>query len=373
MAITNLESVTLHRLALAPFRADTDAGVILETQRQALALGEDLFLKFLGENGLDALWYEVLKQNDLAPPSERFLATLKRARQIAAASYLAQKDALERIDAAFEAASVRYAVIKGVHVRELVYDDPALRPASDIDILITRDQRDLAARTLVCQGFQLYPDAENISYEASFSDQNVSIDLHWHIMRAGRTRTDMTNSFLERRRWEGFFWGLDHTDALFILLVHPAFAKYVTSPYALLCRLVDLSRWLRSRDVDWDKMLALLDNAGLKTTAWAVLGWTSWLMGSVAPFDILKSLEPSCLRARYLRYWVEQNLPTRWLHYPLLIQIAFTLALHDRPSDALIAIRGWLRHKWMMRDEQETLLAALADSLPGPLGDARGR
>ncbi|MCB1822569.1 MAG: nucleotidyltransferase family protein, partial [Candidatus Competibacteraceae bacterium] len=120
MAITNLESVTLHRLALTPFRADIDAGVILETLRQALALGEDLFLKFLGENGLDALWYEVLKQNDLAPPSERFLATLKRARQIAAASYLAQKDALERIDAAFEAASVRYAVIKGVHVRELV-------------------------------------------------------------------------------------------------------------------------------------------------------------------------------------------------------------------------------------------------------------
>lgn len=136
---------------------------------------------------------------------------------------------------------------------------------------------------------------------------------------------------------------------------------------------MDLSRWLRNRDVDWDKTLALLDHAGLKTAAWAVLGWTSWLMGPVAPFDILKSLEPGYLRARYLRYWVEQNLPTRWLHYPLLIQIAFTLALHDRPSDALTAIRGWLRHKWMMRDEQETLLAALADSLPGPLGDARGR
>ena len=121
MVITNLESVTLHRLALAPFRTDTDAGVILETLRQALALGEELFLKFLGENGLDALWYEVLKQNDLAAAvPEWFLVALKRARQIAAASYLAQKHAVERIDVAFEAAAVRYAVIKGVHVRELV-------------------------------------------------------------------------------------------------------------------------------------------------------------------------------------------------------------------------------------------------------------
>jgi hypothetical protein len=369
MMVAHLESVTLHRLALAPFRADADACVIRESLRQALAMGENRFLEFLGENGLDALWHEALQRNDLAASApEWFLAALKRARQLAAASYLAQRDALERIDAAFGAASVRYAAFKGVHVREWVYDDPALRPASDMDILIARNQRDLAARTLVRQGFELHPDAEIVSHEASFHDQNVSIDLHWHILRPGRTRTDVTDSLLARRRREGFFWGLDPTDALFTLLVHPAFAKYVSSPYALLCRLVDLSRWLRTRDVDWDKTLALLDHAGLKTAAWAVLGWASWLMGPVAPPDILERLEPGRLRARYLRYWVEQNLPSRWLRYPHLIQIAFTLALHDHPSDAMTAIRGWLRHKWKMRDEQETLLAALGDSLPGRSG-----
>ena len=366
---TNWESVTLRRLALAPFRANADAGVVQQSLRQALAIGETRFLEFLGENGLDALWYEALKRHDLAAATpERFLAVLKRNRQIAVARYLFQKHALEQLDGAFKAASVRYAAFKGVHVRELVYDDSALRPASDIDILIARNQRDLAAQTLMRQGFKLHPDVEIVSHEASFYGQNVSIDLHWHILRPGRTRTDITDSFLARRRWEDFFWALDHTDALFTLLVHPAFAKYITSPHALLCRLVDLSRWLQTRDVDWNKTLALLDQAGLKTAAWAVLSWTSWLMGPVAPPSILERLEPGCWRTRYLRYWLEQNLPSRWLRYPLLIQIAFTLALHDRPDDAMTAIRGWLRHKWKMRDEQETLLAALGDSLSGRFG-----
>jgi len=353
-------------------RADADAGIIRESLRQALELGEDRFLHFLGENSLGALWYEICKRHGLtAVAPERFLATLKQTRQLAAANYLAQRKALERIDAAFGAASVRYAVFKGVHVRELVYDDPTLRPASDIDILIARNQRDLAAQILVRHGFELHPDAEIVSHEASFHDQNVSVDLHWHILRPGRTRVDVTTSFLERRRWEDFFWGLDLADELFTLLIHPAFAKYVTSPYALLCRLVDLSRWLQRCNVDWDITLAMLDQAGLKTAAWTVLCWASWLMGSVVSPDVMKRFEPGWLRACYLRYWVEKNLPSRWLPYPLLIQITFTLPLHDRLSDALIAMRGWLRHKWKMGDEQETLLAALGNPLPVYPGNVR--
>ena len=38
MALTNLESATLHRLALAPFRANAAAGVIRESLRQILDL-----------------------------------------------------------------------------------------------------------------------------------------------------------------------------------------------------------------------------------------------------------------------------------------------------------------------------------------------
>ena len=38
MTVTGLESVTMHRLALAPFRADADTRIILESLRKALAV-----------------------------------------------------------------------------------------------------------------------------------------------------------------------------------------------------------------------------------------------------------------------------------------------------------------------------------------------
>lgn len=358
-----MDLVALHRLALAPFRSDANLDRVLEALRQGLTIGENCFLELLGRHGLDALWYEVLKRHNLAgavPAS--FLSALKQARRIAAVRYLAQRNAMERIDAAFGAVAVRYAVFKGVHVRELLYADPTLRPAEDIDILIARNQRDLAAKTLVLHGFQLHSDAEIVSHEASFHGHNVAVDLHWDILRPGRTRLVLTDFFLKRRRWEGYFWSLDPNDALFVLLVHPAFAKYVASPGASLCRVVDLSRWLQGREVDWEQVVALLDQAGLKTAAWAVLYRMRQLMGSGVPSEVVNRLQPGRGRMGYLRYWIERNLPSRCMAYPLLIQIAFTLFLHDRPAHALTAIRGWLHHKGMMQKEQKTLLAVLQKS-----------
>lgn len=355
----------MSRLALAPFRADADSSLVLESLRKALEIGEEPFLEILDTQALGPLWFDVLHRHGLFESAPMFLRhQLKQRRQIAAASYLAQQHALKRIDGALEAAAVRYAVFKGVQVRELVYDDPSLRPASDIDILIARTQRDLAARILVREGYQLYPCAENVSHEATFYDRKVSIDLHWSIMRPGRSRVDMTPAFLTRRRREGFFWGLDHTDALVTLLIHPAFTDYVSSPNAFLCRLVDLRRWLQVRDLNWEAILDRLDQAGLKTAAWALLSWAGFIFAPMAPAEIMQRLHPGPLRVSYLRYWVEQNLPSRWIQFPLFIQIAFTLALHDRPKDVGTAIWGWLLHKWKMGREQKTLLEAVEDLSP---------
>ncbi len=361
-----LESITMPRLALAPFRADADTGRILESLRKGLEIGTEPFLEFLGAQSLGPLWFDVLHRHGVLETAPKgFQDQLKHRRQHSAVLYLTQQHALKRIDGAFEVASVGYAVFKGVQVRELVYEDPSVRPASDIDILVARSQRDVAARTLVDLGFELYPCAENVSHEATFYDRGASVDLHWCIMRPGRSRVDVTEAFLARRRREGFFWGLDHSDTLFTLLVHPAFAKYVNSPDALLCRLVDLNLWVQNPNLDWDRTLSLLDQAGLKVAAWAVLHWASELMGPMGPPEIMKGLEPGPLRARYLRYWMEGNLPSRWRQYPLIIQIAFTLALHDAPSGAWKAILGWLLHKWRMGKEQKTLLDVVRLGRPG--------
>jgi hypothetical protein len=95
-----------------------------------------------------------------------------------AASYMAQKAALRELDGIFEAQGIRYAVIKGAHVRELVYADPALRAASDIDLLVAPEQRLAAVDAIKEAGFTLFVNPDVVSHEVSLARGGVDVDLH---------------------------------------------------------------------------------------------------------------------------------------------------------------------------------------------------
>ncbi len=53
------------------------------------------------------------------------------------------------------------------------------------------------------------------------------------------------------------------------------------------------------------------------------------------------AIRPGPLRARYLELWLRHNLPSRLIAHPLPIQFGWTAFLHDHPSDAMVAYRGW--------------------------------
>jgi hypothetical protein len=233
--------------------------------------------------------------------------------------------------------------MKGAHVRECVYPDPALRPASDIDILIAGSDRRRAANVLLETGHTVHVEPTNVSHEATFSQGAVDIDLHWSILRPGRTRVDLTAELLARRQRTNGLWGLSDNDTLFLMLTHPAFAKYVCSPNMGLSRVADFLLWIQMRPVDWPAVLRLLQRSGLKTAAWAMLNWFRMLAPPDAPATLggwIETVRPGRLRAAYLRQWLLHDLPSRWLDRPLLIQFGFTLPLHDRPGDVLHALRG---------------------------------
>jgi hypothetical protein len=271
------------------------------------------------------------------------LNILEASRFAAAASYLPQAAALRQIDRLFAGKGIAYAAIKGSAVRELVYNDPALRPAADLDLLVSPEHRLAAAEALVAAGFQYHPQAATASHEASFSRGEAHIDLHWNIFRPGRTRCDMVAPLLAKRQRIGVCWGLSDVDTLFLMLTHPVIVNYACSPNLALCRVVDFIRWVERRAVDWDAVAERLEQAGLKTAAWVLLRWFS-LLGVAVDEPFIAKLRPGQLRARYLEYWLEHDLPTRWLtRRPWLIQLGLTLPIHDCPSDAARALRGWLQ------------------------------
>ena len=258
----------LDQQALLP--ADTHAGPA--ACRAALAGGGADFLQLILAQGLGPLWHHRLQTGGRldALPQDTAEA-LREARLSAAGGYLAQRAALDRLDRLFEAAGIAWLVMKGAHVRECVYPDPALRPAGDIDILVAPADRRRAARALLDAGYAVHAEPANISHEATFSHDGVYIDLHWHILRPGRTRVGLTEQLLERRQRSGGQWGPSDGDTLFLMLTHPAFAKYVCSPNMGLGRVADFLLWLQQRPADWPGVVKQLDDAGLKTAAWAML------------------------------------------------------------------------------------------------------
>ena len=319
----------------------------------ALLAGGPSFLNLVLSHDLGPLWHHCLQSAGLLEtlPSESADA-LRAARMAAAAAYLRQRAALAQVDALFAAQGIAYLVMKGVFVRECVHPDPALRPAGDIDILISPQDRRRAASALMDSGYTVNALPENLSHEATFSHGQVDVDLHWHILRPGHTRGDMTEGFLARRQRVNGVWGLCDTDALFVMLTHPAFAKYVCSPNMGLGRVADFFMWIERRQVDWPAVLTMLEVEGLKTAAWTMLSWCQMLAQSEAGRAMdewLATLRPGYLRAGYLRAWLTHDLPSRWLERPLLIQLGFILPLHDRPADALRALQA----VWQARQNRE--------------------
>jgi len=329
-----------YRDALLPVAAHADPAACLA----ALAEGGSGFVEFVLAQDLGALWHQTLQSAGLLDSLPRdTIEALREARMSAAVGYLAQRAAVDELDRLFEAEGIAYAAMKGVHVRECVYPDPALRPASDIDILISPTDRRRAAQALVAAGYLVHAEPANISHEAAFSRGAVDIDLHWHMLRPGRTRVDLTDELLERRQRIKDQWGLSESDTLFLMLTHPAFAKYVCSPNMGLGRVADFLLWIHKRPVDWPAVLQQLGRAGLKTAAWTMLSWFRML---AAP-DVQETLDtwidtvrPGRLRAAYLGQWLGRDLPSRWLDKPFLIQFGFTLVLHDRPGDVMHALSG---------------------------------
>ena len=99
---------------------------------------------------------------------------------------------LQEIRDAFDAASIPFLVIKGPALAGTVYPDPAVRPASDIDLLVTPDRMRAARTALESIGYQcldrrfdtarsFFGDEVFISGEGR-SDRRT-VELHWDLHR----------------------------------------------------------------------------------------------------------------------------------------------------------------------------------------------
>ena len=313
--------------------------------------------EFLIRQGLGPLWSAAL-QNDASAEE----GPLKALRVQAAVIYLLQRSVLAELDAILEHAGIAYAVFKGAHVREWLYADPALRNPADVDVLIRSVDRERAVRVLIAAGYSPKPDAATVSHELALTRNGVEVDLHWYVTRPSRLRIEVSDEIVGRRQRVAGFWAVSNTDAVFLMLLHPAVTKYVSSPSMRLIRVVDFLYVIRDHAVDWPAVADLLERCGVQAAAWTVLSWFQMLhpLARGVPPEFGARIAPGRLRACYLRAWLRHDLPTRLHAVPTAIQVGFTLFFHDRPSDAWRAIRGILAARGDGESDPIFLLATAA-------------
>jgi hypothetical protein len=304
------------------------------------------FARLVVELGLGPLWHDRTGRDEF-----------HQSRLTAEALYAAQEHAVDQVSSGLEDAGIRFAVIKGAANRCLLYENPALRACHDLDFLVHRDDRVRAASALVELGFQALPENRSISRELVLTRGAAIVDLHWGLLREGRLRSDPVPAMLERRRSVGDLWMLGEEDALFVLLVHPAFAKHLGAWDMGLHRVADIAAWLRTQPFEWRTVEDSLAEYGVRGAAWVTLRWVQLLAGEYAPEGLqsmLSDIQPGRLRKAWLNLWLENDLSERTSGAHRARLLGFSLLIHDSAGDAARAIRGRRRAR---RRESEDLAA----------------
>ncbi len=346
-----------HKLALAPLLRQPEP-FLEEISALSVPVKEDLLI-FIRRNDLGAMWCQLLRRYPrFLIFSQELLQLLERDSLELAARYLIQQHVLNTVAAIFDGKSIVYAVFKGVHVRELLYDQPSVRPAVDIDILIHSADVSKAIEALTDMGFSLEVKEQNVSHEVTLYYKNVAVDLHWHILRPVRLRMSLTDEFLARRRLYPSCAGFDVETTLFIMLVHPVFTKYSTTSMASLVRFVDLLRWVEKQPVDWENLLNVFSRYGVCTAAWITARYLNKVTGMSLPDDFVRKIRPSFLKRTYLNIWIQYDLASKLMPYPVLIQIGLTLPAQDSFSDAVRFVRTLSAEKKVASEKKREILTA---------------
>ena len=84
------------------------------------------------------------------------------------------------------------------------------------------------------------------------------------------------------------------------------------------------------------------------------------LTGTTLPHSFIDRIKPDSLRAGYLHTWLKNNLSTRLLNHPLLIQTGFTLPAHDTFNDAVRSVKQIAQEKKKADQETKKLLNVIA-------------
>ena len=271
-----------------------------------------------------------------------------RARHLVMTSELAR--ALRR----FATDGIDVIALKGPVLAETVYPDPALRPFSDLDLLVRPEDRRRTDAALQALGYTPLADEHSWDFDIAFdgatvyeSPGGVRIDLHWALLTEAR--------YAWRQREAGSVWQratpitLAGERALTLapedLVLHLATHFAVHHSLTGLLRQWDLALVLAQASLDWPRLLARAEAWRVRRAVFFALRGVAEAFASVVPPAVLDDWRPRGPRAALLASLLRGAADDRRRR----LEHVVTLLLIDRARDVGVSVRGalWPSADWL--------------------------
>jgi hypothetical protein len=316
------------------------------------------------------LLYAALRGGD-APPA--VLARLRAAWIAAQRQSLLAGDQLRDVVRALGDAGIPTIVLKGPALAAAYYDDPALRPFTDLDLLVRRDHRARALAVLAAVGYVHGSPGRSLAYEldhagavylvAAPGSSRLPVDLHWECIAhpGGSHATELAAAEIWERAVPARAWGESaHALAPEDLLVYLAAHFAIHHTLAGVLWQLDLALLLQrhAATLDWPAVLERARRWHAAAAVYFALRVVGEQLGAAAPEIAMRRLWPGALRVAAvdrLRH-VGGDRPHR-------VEYVVGLLLLDRRADiartlviGLVPPPRWLRARY----EARSLLAAYA-------------
>ena len=275
-----------------------------------------------------------------------------------------QLASLGRMQQAFAAAGLPLTLLKGAALGLGVYDEPAQRTMSDVDVWVRAEEMPTAVRVMRELGYQ-----SSVKTERPLALQQLSqgeirfvqpgwavglVELHWSPFAGwwlARTAAVDEEAIWLRREPVGeetAVYQLAAEDMVIHLAVHTA----VNHQFGLsaLRTLVDIALTAQKRGVDWQATAVRAKAWRVGTAVYTVLALLDELIGVAGLAEAVETIRPSALRRWLLARFVSpagvlagRDWRHGWQRYLLL------LLLVDRPRD-MVRLAGrtlWPEREWL--------------------------
>jgi hypothetical protein len=249
--------------------------------------------------GVTPLLFEALKSLacELIVPAS-IVEQLQNAYYVSATRNVHLYRQLRGIIEVFNKEGISVILLKGAHLAEFVYGNPALRPMADLDILARRDDFSRIDQILLEQGYSA--SKEDIGFSLLhlpvYKKENaIRIEVHSNIcVLPFSTRFDIVELW-ERAQVETFqgFEALTlcPVDLLVHLCVHTCIDHAFDNG---IMPLVDIARTVEHyhEKLDWDEVLIRSRQWGLGSCIYLMLALAKKMLGLSTPDRVLQQLRP---------------------------------------------------------------------------------